>query len=87
MRTATVEDVGTNLPELLDRVAAGERILILRNGEAVAQLTAAPLPAAPPADQLPKGVPVLGRGKGKVLYMAPDFDHPVDDFDWEDLGL
>jgi len=27
------------------------------------------------------GVPIRGRGKGKVHYMAPDFDDPIEDSD------
>jgi hypothetical protein len=29
--------------------------------------------------ELPKGVPLYGRGKGTVLYMTPDFDASLDD--------
>jgi antitoxin (DNA-binding transcriptional repressor) of toxin-antitoxin stability system len=70
MTTATVEDVQARLPELLDRVAAGEEVVITRDGRPVATLKA----------HLPKGVPIFGRGKGKVLHVAPDFDAPLDDF-------
>ena len=37
------------------------------------------LKAVPSPDPLPIGVPIYGRGKGKVLYMAPDFDDPIED--------
>lgn len=70
MSTATIEEVQTRLMELLDRVATGEDVVIYQNGVPVATLTA----------ELPKGVPIIGRGHGKLIYMAPDFDEPLDDF-------
>ena len=72
MQTATMEDVQARLPQILDELAPGEEVVITRGGKPVARLTG-------PAD-LPKGVPVYGRGKGTVTYMAPDFDAPLDDF-------
>ena len=70
MQTATIEDVQAHLPEILDKLAPGEEVIITRDGKPVAKL----LP------EFPKGVPIPGRGKGTVLYMAPDFDAPLDDF-------
>ena len=70
MRTATIEDVQARLPQILDALAPGEEVVITRDGKPVARLL----------HDLPKGVPIAGRGKGKVLYMAPDFDAPLDDF-------
>ncbi|MDB5308914.1 MAG: prevent-host-death family protein [Gemmataceae bacterium] len=70
MQTATVEEVQARLPEILAHLAPGEEVVITRAGVPIAKL----LP------ELPKGVPMPGRGKGKVLYMAPDFDAPLDDF-------
>lgn len=69
MSTATMEDVQSRLPELLDGLAAGEAIVITRDGKPVARLM----------PELPVGVPILGRGKGKVLCLAPDFDEPMDE--------
>lgn len=70
LTTVTVEDAQTRLLELLERVAAGEVVLITRDELPLATLTA----------ELPKGVPILGRGHGRVLYMADDFDAPLEDF-------
>ena len=72
MNTATIEDVQARLPQILDALAPGEEVVITREGKPVARLTR-------PID-LPKGVPVYGRGKGTLLYMAPDFDAPLEDF-------
>ncbi len=70
MQTATMEEVQTRLPELLDELKSGDEVIITRNGQPVARLTG----------QLPNATPILGRGKGTVLYMAPDFDAPLEDF-------
>ena len=70
MVTATMEEVQTSLPEILAKLAPGELAVIYRDGKPVGTISA----------DLPKGVPILGRGKGEVLYMAPDFDAPMDEF-------
>jgi antitoxin (DNA-binding transcriptional repressor) of toxin-antitoxin stability system len=72
MRTATIEDVQARLSQIVDALAPGEEVVITRDGKAVARLTG--------SGDLPRGVRVHGRGKGKVLYMAPDFDAPLEDF-------
>ena len=69
MQTATVEEVQARLPELLHRVAEGEELVITRDGTPVGRL----LPAA-----LPKGVPIPGRGKGKLIIYSDDDEHLKD---------
>jgi antitoxin (DNA-binding transcriptional repressor) of toxin-antitoxin stability system len=66
MNTATVEDVQARLPELLDDLGPGDELLIMREGRPVGRL----LPATAPS-----GVPVFGRGKGKVTSYVDDDDH------------
>ena len=73
MSTLTVEDVQARMPELLDRLGAGEEVLITRDGKPVARL----IPSDPP-----KGVPVLGRGQGKVLFYIDDDEHLKDFADY-----
>jgi len=82
MPTIILEETHATLAELIEQLPPGEEASILRDGKPIATLKATALP-----DPLPIGVPILGRGKGKVLYMAPDFDDPIKDFDFEDLGL
>ena len=79
LTTVTVEDAQSRLLELLERVAAGEVVLITRDGLPLATLTS----------ELPKGVPILGRGRGhgSLIYIAPDFDEPIEDFDLDDDPL
>lgn len=73
MSTVTVEEVQARLPELLDRLTPGEEVLITREGKPVARL----VPAEPP-----KGIPVLGRGEGKVLFYIDDDEHLKDFADY-----
>jgi len=82
MSTIILEDTHATLAELIEQLPSGGEVSILRDGKPVATLK-----AAASSYPLPIGVPILGRGKGKVLYMAPDFDDPIEDFDFEDLGL
>ena len=70
MPTVTMEDVQAHLPEMLDRVQHGEEVLITRAGRPVARLTG----------ESSRTTPILGTGEGTVLYIAPDFDSPLDDF-------
>ena len=54
------------------RARTGEEVLITENDQPVARLI-----AAAPAVRQPRK---LGTLKGTVLYMAPDFDAPLEDF-------
>ncbi len=69
MQTATMEDVQAHLPELLEHLSNGHEFVITREGKPVARLL-------PP--ELPKGVPIYGRGKGKVLQLIDDDEHLKD---------
>lgn len=70
MPIATMEEVQAHLPEMLDRLSQGDELIITRGGKPVARLIG----------DSTKGLPVLGGGRGSVLYMAPDFDAPLEDF-------
>jgi prevent-host-death family protein len=66
-----VHEAKTHLSRLLERVMAGEHIVIARAGKPVAVLS--PL-AEPKAARTP------GQDRGKVV-IAPDFDAPLPEFD------
>ena len=66
MQTATLEDVQARLPEMLDRLSPGDEVLITRDGRPVGRLLA-------PDERT--GVPVYGRGKGKVISHVDDDEH------------
>jgi antitoxin (DNA-binding transcriptional repressor) of toxin-antitoxin stability system len=71
MATVTVENAQAHLAELIDGLRPGEEVVIARNEKPVARLVAESAPEATPRR--------LGTLKGSVLYMAPDFDAPLDD--------
>lgn len=72
MSTVTVEDAQTHLSELIARLQPREEVAITQADRPVARLVAERRPEPQPRR--------LGTLKGAVLYMAPDFDAPLDDF-------
>jgi antitoxin (DNA-binding transcriptional repressor) of toxin-antitoxin stability system len=66
----TVEEAQATLKEIIGKLAPGEEVVITENERPVAKLVAE---SKPPERK-------LGTLKGTVLYMAPDFDAPLDDF-------
>ncbi len=71
--TMAVEDIKMTLPELLDKLAPGDEVILTRNRKVVAKLVSEPTPAAQP----PRPGPGLCRGM--IAYVAPDFDAPLED--------
>ena len=67
--TITIDEAQAKLKDLIHRLAPGEEIVITENEQPVAKLVA-------PAPSERK----LGTMKGTVLFMASDFDAPLDDF-------
>jgi prevent-host-death family protein len=72
MSTVTVEEAQTKLSELIEGLTPGEEIVITRNNRPVARLVGEPAPARRPRQP--------GSARDKILYMAEDFDAPLDDF-------
>ena len=68
METINIHQTKTQLSRLIERVSAGEEIIIARAGKPVARL--APLVRRPPRR--------LGRMKGRI-WIAQDFDAPLPD--------
>ena len=73
MVTVTIQEAQAQLTDLIHRLAPGDEVLITDNDQPVARLVSA---AATP----PKKPRQLGTLKGTVLYMAPNFDAPLEDF-------
>ena len=69
MKTATMAEVQAKLPELLRELGQDQELIILADGKPVGRLLSAPLP---------KGTPVRGRGKGKLIIHADDDEHLKD---------
>ncbi len=73
MATVTIQEAQARLSELIHRLMPGEEVLITENDQPVARLVSTPTPS----QRKPRE---LGTMKGTVLYMAPDFDAPLEDF-------
>jgi antitoxin (DNA-binding transcriptional repressor) of toxin-antitoxin stability system len=71
MAVLSLEDAQARLPDLIAGLHPGEEILITRDEQLVAKLV---------GTAKPRKEPQLGTLKGTVLYMAPDFDAPLEDF-------
>jgi len=72
MTTITIEEAQAKLSELIDRLTPGEEVVIVRNDRPVAKLLAQPV--------LVRGPRHPGGAKDKIVYMAEDFDAPLEDF-------
>jgi prevent-host-death family protein len=70
--TVTVEEARGQLPALIAAARGGLSVVITQDGEPVARLVGEEPPKREPRKS--------GTLKGTVLYMAPDFDAPLDDF-------
>lgn len=74
MSQVMLEDVGSQIVQLVQRASSGEDIVIVRDSTPVARITA--LPEDAPTER--EGG--FGSGKYALVYMADDFDAPLDDF-------
>ena len=71
--TITVEEAQARLKEIIHQLSPGEEIVITENQQPVAKLVSEqPKLARPPR-------PGPGLCKGAIVYMAPDFDAPLED--------
>lgn len=73
MASVTIQEAQARLPELVERLVPDEELVIIDNDQPVARLVKA-------APRSPARRRQLGTMKGSVLYLAPDFDAPLDDF-------
>ena len=71
MQKVNMHEAKTRLSKLVELVEQGERVVIARNGEPVAEL----IPYAEKTGRR-KG----GQWKGQV-WMSPDFDEPLPEFE------
>lgn len=70
--TMSVAEAQSRLKELIEKLAPGEEIVLIEGQRRVARLVGEHS-ARPPR-------PAPGLGKGSILYMAPDFDEPLEEF-------
>ena len=71
MTTISIQNAQASLADVIHRLLPGEEVVITEDEQPVARLVSA-------AGSRPQ--PRLGTLKGTVLYMAPDFDAPLDEF-------
>ena len=71
MSTMNLEDVQSHLQALVEGLIPGEPLVITKDGEPVATLTRSERKQWPCK---------AGSAKGKILWMAPDFDAPLEEF-------
>lgn len=69
--TMTVEEAQAKLRDLIDKLSVGDEIIITDNQLPVAKLVGERRPL--------RQRPGPGLLKGSILYMAPDFDAPLED--------
>lgn len=74
MTYITVEETNSEIAQLVDQVSKGEEIIFVRDHAAIAKIV--PIPNEAPAPR--EGG--YGSAKHKILYMADDFDAPLEDF-------
>jgi antitoxin (DNA-binding transcriptional repressor) of toxin-antitoxin stability system len=71
MSTVTLEEAQAHLGDLISRLTPGEELLIAQQGQPVAKLVRSERTRWPCQ---------AGSAKDKILWIAPDFDAPLDDF-------
>ena len=72
MTTINLDDAAGRLSELIDRMHAGDEIVITRDDRPIARLVREAAQEKKPRQP--------GTLKGTVTHMAPDFDAPLEDF-------
>ena len=70
MKTVGLFEAKTHLAALVDQVQEEGTIVLTRRGKPVAELS--------PVES--KGPRKFGASKGSLIYMAPDFNEPLEDF-------
>ncbi|MCC6561652.1 MAG: type II toxin-antitoxin system Phd/YefM family antitoxin [Xanthomonadales bacterium] len=71
MTQASIHEAKTNLSKLIQKALAGEEVIIANAGKPVVKLV--------PIEQPAKKVRQFGGWEGQI-WMADDFDAPLDDF-------
>jgi antitoxin (DNA-binding transcriptional repressor) of toxin-antitoxin stability system len=71
MTSISLEEAQAKLPEIIQQLQPGEEITITDHGLPLAQVKKAE-PASWPCQ--------AGTAKDKILWIAPDFDAPLEDF-------
>jgi antitoxin (DNA-binding transcriptional repressor) of toxin-antitoxin stability system len=73
MTVITLEEASSNLIEIINGLKPGEEIVITDHGIPLVQMKKPDNQASWPCK--------AGSAKDKVLWISPDFDAPLDDFE------
>jgi antitoxin (DNA-binding transcriptional repressor) of toxin-antitoxin stability system len=73
MTTVSIQEAQARLSELIHQLTPGEEMVITEDDRPVARVT-------PASGQVQRPPRRPGTLRGTVLYMAPDFDAPLEDF-------
>ncbi len=73
MTSLSIQEAQAKLPDLVHGLTFGEEVVLTENDRPVARIVSA-------ADRLQHPPRRPGTLRGTVLYMAPDFDAPLEDF-------
>ncbi|HTU92812.1 MAG TPA: hypothetical protein VMF69_22210 [Gemmataceae bacterium] len=71
MPTVSLDEAQAHLREIVISLQPGEEIVLTENGQPLAKLVKTQRTSWPCK---------AGSAKGKVLYVAPDFDAPLEEF-------
>jgi antitoxin (DNA-binding transcriptional repressor) of toxin-antitoxin stability system len=75
MTVVSEDEAVKQLSALNDLALQGEKIIITRQDQPITQLVS--VKSAAPSE---KPMARFGSGKGTLVYMAPDFNAPLEDF-------
>jgi len=73
MTSLSIQEAQAKLSDLVHGLALGEEVVLVENDRPIAKIVS----AAEQPRRLPRRPGTL---RGTVLYMAPDFDAPLEDF-------
>ena len=73
MANVSIQEAQANLPDLIQGLTAGGEVVIVENDRPIARI----VPVGEPRQRPPRRPGTL---RGTVLYMAPDFDAPLEEF-------
>ncbi|HYH65769.1 MAG TPA: hypothetical protein VD866_13815 [Urbifossiella sp.] len=71
--TVTLDEAAAKLKDLVRLLGPGDEIVIKENLSTVARIV------GPPKPRSTEPRPAPGLFRGSILYMAPDFDAPLED--------
>lgn len=74
MSTVPLEDAASRFTQIIEQVSKGEEVVVVRGTTPIAKI----VPILTEASEPRKGG--FGSAKDKLIYMADDFDAPLEDF-------